>query len=342
MRLGNSTRLLISMAGAAVLCVAAGAPVPTAGPVATRPADADPDAALLAALNQADIVFVGKVSRVVRGPVAMSDPPIHTLRLSFTAVKVIKGDSPGRGDLSYRARQRQPPAVAEGDRLLVAAAAVPRRRGSFRVVRLAPADAKNLKLAAFAAKLPTGWSVVDGKPVSPFASLGAKAWPAGAKPTAELVCSKTGRPGLLCGPAVKVAAKWVPSDKPVKYANPYGDGRFKITVTNTSAKAVDVPALLADATGEVLWADSLVVVWRGRGLTLPEAGKVPPNVKAAKLAAGASVSTVVNALGLEGVSWPRGGSRVTLRFGLGEKSGESFFYYLSRHHDKLRPRPQGG
>ncbi len=349
------TVLTISIALAVLLTAsAAGAQDPNLGPrrgpaiAPARPVEiapkgpADPDAALAAALNQADLVFTGTVSKVVRGPTAMSYPPIYTMQIEFTGAKVIKGNPPKKAAFSYRSRQKDPPSLAKGDRLIVAAAAIPGRAGQYKITKLAKATAENLRLAKVAAKLPVGWSMAKGKPLSPHASLGAKAWPKAAKPTTKIACSKTGRPALLCGPGVTLTAKWTPPVKPVKWANPYGDGLFKITVTNTTKKAVEVPALLADGKGRTLWADSLVIVWRGKSLLLPEAGGIGADVRSVRLEAGASVTTEINALKLKGVGWPRGGSRVYLRFALGEKSGESFFYYLSRHHDKLREQAQSG
>jgi hypothetical protein len=48
------------------------------------------------------------------------------------------------------------------------------------------------------------------------------------------------------------------------------------------------------------------------------------------------VSTTVNALKLDGVAWPRGGSRVEFLFAVGDRGATHSFYYMSRHHDKLR------
>jgi len=49
---------------------------------------------------------------------------------------------------------------------------------------------------------------------------------------------------------------------------------------------------------------------------------------------------VVNALALKGPEWPRGGYRIEFQFCLGEQSSTQSFYYMSRHHDKLRDQAQ--
>jgi hypothetical protein len=49
-----------------------------------------------------------------------------------------------------------------------------------------------------------------------------------------------------------------------------------------------------------------------------------------------SVSTVVNALALQGPEWPQGGYRIEFTFCLGDKAKTMSFYYMSRHHDALR------
>ena len=63
-------------------------------------------------------------------------------------------------------------------------------------------------------------------------------------------------------------------------------------------------------------------------------------VEATKLEPGQSVSSTVNALALKGPEWPQGGYRIEFRFCLGEKSKTQSFYYMSRHHDKLRDAAQ--
>jgi hypothetical protein len=47
----------------------------------------------------------------------------------------------------------------------------------------------------------------------------------------------------------------------------------------------------------------------------------------------------VNTLQLgNGVSWPRGGSRIHFTFALGDVSAGNFFYYFSALHDKMREK----
>ena len=51
--------------------------------------------------------------------------------------------------------------------------------------------------------------------------------------------------------------------------------------------------------------------------------------------------TTVNAFRLKNVKWPRGGYRIEFQFCLGELNSTQSFYYLSRHHDKIRAAAAG-
>ena len=344
------TRILIvilaaALAGSAV-AVAQGPDVyPRRGPTVGRtqfsvqllPKEpVDPRAELIGKFNQADLVFTGTVASVQQGPTARSYPPIYSMKIKFADVEALKGKPEAQAVYHYRSRQKQPPKVDVGTKMLVAAKARPGQAGAFSITKMVPADDRNVQLAKTAVSLPVGWSIQDGKPLSPFAKLGAKAWPKKAKPTAKLVCVKTGRPGLRCGEGVTFKVESLPPAVKIKWRNEYGDGIFKITVTNTTKKPVEVPALLADESGKILWAKSLVILHRGKSHLLPAAGEVPESVKPATIKPGESVSGEINSLKLADIPWPRGGSRVHLRFCLGERSGEAFFYYYSKHHDKLR------
>jgi len=351
------TRTIVILAAAALLLAStAGAEDPRLNPgrgrVLLRPAlpvevapkkPADPQVDLMAKLNQADAVFTGTVANVRQGPTAMSYPPIYTLRITFSDIKALKGKADAKTVYNYQSRQKKPPKVDVGAKLLVAVKITPakgRMPARASITNMVPADAHNLKLATTAVKLPIGWSIKDGKPLSPFAPLGKKAWPKGAKPKGDLVCSKTGRPGLLCGPKVTFATEWGPPVKAIKWQNPDGDGVLKITVTNPTDKPLKVPALLADEKGKILWEDSLVVLWKGKPLLLPGAGKVPVKVKPVTLKPRQILTAEINILKLGPIAWPRGGYRIHLRFCLGEKSVERSFYYYSKHHDKLREKVQ--
>ena len=64
--------------------------------------------------------------------------------------------------------------------------------------------------------------------MSPWAALGKRAWPAGAKLTAKVVCSRTGRPALLANTGVVLKVEQVIPKNAHRFRNPYGDGKFRV------------------------------------------------------------------------------------------------------------------
>src|SRR5581483_11407083 len=102
--------------------------------------------------------------------------------------------------------------------------------------------------------MPAGWSIAGGKPLSPWHTLGPKAWPNGATTPDVIVCCKSGRPALYAGKSIEFSVDQVIPKEVVPILNPYGDGQFRITVTNRADEATDVPALLSDDQ-TIFWAD---------------------------------------------------------------------------------------
>lgn len=327
---------------------------------AQPPAPADAAGAIVSAVTESPLVFVATVAEVVQGPMALSEPPILSMTITFKDSEMIKGDKPGELVFSYRVTRGRGIEPVAGQKLLVAAERPAERPqiegrpqgGGPRIGRLpigggggpairllAEATDDNLALARTAAKLPAGWTVDKAaKPVSPWAALGEKAWPKGIKHKfeAEIVCATTGRPALRAGAGVKLTVEQIIPAQVEKFRNPFGDGKFRVTVTNTTDKPLDVPALLTNDGKEILWADSLLLIERSRPHLLPEAGRLTADARPVRLAAGESVSAEIDTLKLSQVSWPRGGSRVYFRFALGELVQENFFYYYSDRHDKMR------
>jgi hypothetical protein len=309
--------------------IAFAAPIGVRGPA--RPAGAG---AKQARWNEAEYVFSATLLRVDAGPVGRSFPPMYTHTLHLKVDRVLRGAlKPGDSvTASHVARQHQAPTFPVGKTCVVAAS---RARGQLRVAIIEPADEEKLARIEQACSLPLGWKIEAGKPVSPWAAMGPEVWTPAAGPQAELKCSKTGRPALLAGPDVRLDVEPVPPREAIKWTNPDGDGEYKLTVTNTSDRPIAVPALLSNG-DEALWRESLVILCQGRAYPCPGARGVKSAVKPTTLAPGRSVSTVVNALKLEGPEWPRGGYRIEFQFCLGEKSRTKSFYYMSRHHDKVR------
>jgi hypothetical protein len=292
------------------------------------------DAKTFARINRAELVFTGKVTKVFPGAVAYTDPPGFSDDLEFGEVTVLRGTKPAKMLFARSVTQNNPPEYPKETNWLVAA---DRFGDHWSISYIVPAEVKALTRARQAVSLPIGWALENDRPVSPWAILGDKAWPRGSDPGKGPVCSKTSRPALFAGEGIRLTAEQVLPEKRHEFKNPYGNGQFKLTVTNHSEKPVAVPALLTDGKA-ILWADSLVVLSLTDGSgphLLPTAGKSHV-AKAVSLEPGASVSTIIDVLFLKGVRWARGGSRMYFRICLGEKSVNNFFYYASDFHDPLR------
>ncbi len=288
--------------------------------------------------GKAETLFTGELVAVQQGPVSRSIPPIYSGRLQIVVDKVYRGKLRKGQKLQvfYSIRQMNPPVFPQGRMCLVS---MKNSRKMDVVTRIVELTVKDLNIAKALAKIPVGWTMEKGKLLSPWAELKDKAW-AGKKSKAKYACAVTGRPALLVGEGVEFKVEKVKPKVQRRFGNPDGDGEYKITVRNTSKKAVKVPALLNDGKN-ILWRESLVLICQGKVYPHPEARGVQTPTKATVLKPGQSVSTVVHALKLKGPMWPRGGYRIEFQFCLGEKSKTKSFYYLSKHHDPIRMRVQG-
>ena len=316
------------------LCVVGGAlarPRPRPMPGGRKPAPVD----AFKTIQGAQLVFTADLKSALAGPVMRSMPPIYTHKLILVVKDVLRGDlAPGdKLTLNHSARQVKMPTFPVGEVCLVTAS-ISKGHTVARFVR--KADAPLMKIARQAASLPLGWSKRKGKFVSPWADLGAKAWPKSAPPVAvAAVCGVTGRPALLAGAGVSMKVEKVPPKKQIKWTNPDGDGSYTVIITNETDKPVKVPALLSDDRG-VLWNESLVMLCQDKARPVPGAKGVKAAVKPTVLKPKQSIMTVVNTFCLKDIRWPRGGYRVEFQFCLGELSVTKSFYYLSRHHDAIR------
>jgi hypothetical protein len=293
------------------------------------------DARAFRAFNQAEMVFIGKVTKVIDGPVSYTDPPGFSQTLTFDVAELLRGKKPKMPDFGYSVTQNEVPRFPKEKTWIVAADSYGDNNWNIRF--LAPADDKLLALATKAARLPIGWKLEKGEVVSPWAGnkqseMSKQQW---AKQDPEVpTCAKTGRPALSAGDDVEFTSEQILPPGRHEFRNPYGDGQFRVTVTNRTDRVVSVPALRTDGQ-TIFWEDSLVILNAGAPYVLPRAGKLT-ETKPMKLKPKESVSTVVDVLPLEGPQWARGGWRMYFQFCLGEKSSMNFFYYNSSHHDRLR------
>ncbi len=285
-----------------------------------------------------EMVLTGKLDEVVQGPTGMSEPPVYSFTLHVTVADVLRGNlEAGKSiALSHAVRQKKPPTFPVGRVCIVG---VSRVRGHLRLDAIEVASADGIRQAQLACSVPIGWSVEADKLVCPWAKVGEKAWPKDAAVAGVTACAKTGRPALLVGKGVRFEVAPEPPEKEIKWTNPDGDGVYKIMVSNTTDKPVEVPALLTDGK-EILWKESLLVVCQGETYTVPGCVGVSSKPKPVQLAPGEIAATTVNVLALRGPKWPQGGYRIEFQFCLGERSVRHSFYYMSRHHDRLREEAQ--
>lgn len=288
----------------------------------------------------AQVVFTGTLEAQEEGPVGMSFPPMYTGRLTFEVDEVLRGDAE-RGKplaLGYVRRQEQPPAFPVGRKCLVTATA---GREGPTALTVDPADAASVAAAREAVAVPIGWIREGGGWRSPWADLGEAAWPKEAPAGKGPCCVRTGRPALLAGASVTFTVEPVPPQRAIEWTNPDGDGEIRVTVSNPGREPVVVPALLR-AGDRILWEESLVLRCGGRIYPAPGSRGVGAPPESVVLKPGESVSTVVNIFRLDGPEWPGGGNRIEFQFCLGERSAMQSFYYMARHHDRVRAEVRGG
>jgi hypothetical protein len=284
----------------------------------------------------AEVVVVARLDSAESRGAGLSDPPVYLTALTLTVAEPLRGGvkKGEKVNASHSIRQRDEPRFPVGKDCLVS---LTRARGSWVVTAIEESRPAALAEVRSALALPPGW-VVDGKAIkSPWASLG--------KPDKAidwkfkgLTCSVTGRPAFLAGPAAEVQVEHVKPKVEKKFQNPDGDGEYTITVKNPTDKAITVPALLRSPKGDILWRESIVIVCQGKSYPAPGAKGLREAAEPVTLKPGESVSGVVNALGLKGPEWPRGGYRIELTFALGDRAVTKSFYYFSKHHDPIRDK----
>ncbi len=124
------------------------------------------------------------------------------------------------------------------------------------------------------------------------------------------------------------SAEQVPAEKPIQYQNPFGDGKFKFTLKNTSDKTVKIPD------GQTFAKDVLKVFIDAKEYKLSAGGM--NSLQKCELKPGQSATYTVDMLALKGVEWPNGGNRVYFTFNYAGQKASSFFYYYSKLHDPIR------
>jgi hypothetical protein len=288
--------------------------------------------------GNATTIFIGKATAAQMGPMGLSNPPLYNVQLTLNIDESIRGDfeTDTSTTVSYQARQQNPPTFTVGESYIVAGH-YDTRVERFVADTVLPGTPENLLQARCAAMLPIGWTAADGDLSSPFESM---KWPEGVIDADVPTDTTTGRPALLVPEGVTLTAEKVPPVEDVKWSNPDGDGEYTLTVTNTTDQPVEVPALLSDEDGTILWSESLVILVKDtsglRPQPAPGATMMKGVPQATIIPAGESVSTVVNTFLLQDVEWPQGGYRVEFTFCLGQHGVMKSFYYKTDHHGPIR------
>jgi len=282
----------------------------------------------------AEVLVVGKIVQAVAGPVGLSNPPLRTYRIQISADKMLRG--PAKLDkqiaASYSVRQQKEPTFPTPDKdSLIALTFV---RDAWVLQSIDEVNAVNVEQATMATSFPLGWTIKDGKLVSPWASVGKPAQASG------VVCFVTGRPVLVAGD-VRFSVEAMPPAKVIKFGNPDGDGEYKLIVKNDTANEIEVPALLTDGKN-IRWNESIVIRCQNKTYPIPGSTGDVAGLKPVVLKPGESVTGTTHALALQGPDWPKGGYRIEFQFCLAERSATHSLYYLSKHHDVIRDAVQKG
>lgn len=305
-------------ANGATRIVATGPAATATAPAAVTAAKVS-DADAFSQMMRSQMLLVGKIKSAQVTSLKESFPPIYDMRLTLDAPTSLRGRLPAKPAVEYSETTVNEPKFPPDKDYIIAASQL---GGKWKVEWIKPATAALLEDAKLAGSLPIGWAVEDGKIVSPWASLGAKAWPAGATLRAESLyaCSKTVRPALLARAAVAMTVQMVSADDADAKAGRPASSHLVLTITNKAKGDVQVPALLTDGK-TILWADSLVVLDSGgRAHILPGAGQAKDGVKSVTLISGQSLQTVYTVKSLKEIKQPKGASGAFVTFCLGDAS----------------------
>lgn len=283
----------------------------------------------------AEVLVTGKLTQVIAGPVGLSDPPVRSYRMTIKPGKVLRGaikaDEPLAVNYSIRSKDEPKFPAADVDCVI----ALKFVQKSWILQSVEAADANNVEQAKVATSFPLGWTVKDGKLISPWAAVGKPGQSKG------VACSVTGRPVLVAGDAVRFSVEPMPPAVKLKYGNPDGDGEYKLIVKNETDHEIEVPALLTDGK-TIRWNESIVIRCQDKAYPIPGSTGDVAGLKAVVLKPGETVTGTTHVFALNGPEWPRGGYRIEFQFCLAEKSATHSFYYLSKHHDPIRDAVQKG
>lgn len=283
--------------------------------------------------SNSDMIVVGQIVKVTDHRIFQSLPPIHVFRVQMAVgARLRKSTSCGdRLTAGYSIKQHEPPSFPDPDQKCLLGLKFVREHWVLDTFENATEE--NLRQAELAAMLPLGWSIKDGRPVSPWAEIGQVGKNEG------LVCSVTGRPIRLAGNGIELRAVPFPPPKDIEFENPDGDGDMQLIITNATDKVATVPALLTDGQA-INWRESVVIRCQGVCYHLPRSTGRIESLHPVQLKPRESVTGRIQVFELDGPEWPNGGDRLEFQFCLGDKSATQSFYYYWLHHDPIRESVQ--
>ncbi|EES98303.1 Hypothetical protein GSB_11354 [Giardia duodenalis] len=270
----------------------------------------------------------GTITQLMPGMQTMSIPPQCRCSLVVKPLKMIRGNACDEVMFFYIG-DRCPVEKGktylfggtESDGVLVFKAAEP-----------VASEDEARKLAEKLLAVPYGW---DSATKSPFT----KKW-AGPTTGATSVCATSGRPAYAVPAGLEMTVDQIIPPDASDYGNPYGNGEFKITITNKTSAGVMVPVVKVGSKYDFEQSLVITIADMDEGTStrciFPE--DVPAGAEMTLIPAGGSISGTVNTLKLKGVNWPSGGNRVYFNFGIGGLVAQNFFYYYSSIHDAMRPK----
>ena len=227
-----------------------------------------------AQIRSADIVVSGTVAEDPEISVLESYPAIYVYRFKLRATTALKGSLPADAWMSFSHRGENHQPIRKGDRWLLA---------------LRKLD-QNLE------KRQSLISVLDRVPDS-----------AAARAAARQEIAKLGP----LGANVTMTIEQIAPKTPIKWRNPYGDGRFRVVIENRGQR-IRLPA---------------VVAFNNDGSKVVRPASVVP--------ANSTQTFEVDALELP-IANPPGGARLWITVQMGDKSVSSFFYYSYDVHGPMQ------
>ena len=271
------------------------------------------DAKTLARINQAQLAFTGKVART---SIVTSDLGLTVHELEFTEIKMLRGKLPPR--LTFLTRAFDPaaePHYPKDATWLVATSTFP--PSGRNIDFMAPATDRLLSLADRTLALPLGWTLDKGRPLSPWAALGDKAWPkecAGRQRAS--VCQND--PPRAAGRREHLSQPRSCPPKCINSAIPSATANSR-SPSPTAAPTLPRCRRLSDGK-RIRWEDSLVVVDvstvanYGMPCLLAGAGKwgTAQALQPVVLKPNQSISTIVDVLQAKGVLFQPGGAQLLL------------------------------